>query len=177
MAIGNQLDLNIVVNGFNQAQSALDRLSGVFGNLGQNAVNVSSTFKNLQLSLERSQSEITGVSNTTNKATKSISDFGESLTAVEGGGNRAGESIRDIAQIVQQAEQDEQSYQAVQELRRSKALEEKNKRQAARFNQSTKERDTNLNEVDKGEFSLNYPTGNPYAGDHYKFPLNETDGK
>ena len=105
MAIGNQLDLNIVVNGFNQAQSALDRLSGVFGNLGQNAVNVSSTFKNLQLSLERSQSEITGVSNTTNKATKSISDFGESLTAVEGGGNRAGESIRDIAQIVQQAEQ------------------------------------------------------------------------
>ena len=105
MAIGNQLDLNIVVNGFNQAQSALDRLSGVFGNLGQNAVNESSTFKNLQLSLERSQSEITGVSNTTNKATKSISDFGESLTAVEGGGNRAGESIRDIAQIVQQAEQ------------------------------------------------------------------------
>tara|TARA_R100000008_G_C3582045_1_gene169240 strand:- start:146 stop:2587 length:2442 start_codon:yes stop_codon:yes gene_type:complete len=72
--------------------------------------------------------------------------------------------------IVEQAEQHDQSY-------RAKALEEKNKRQAARFNQRTEERDTNLNEVDEGEFSLNYPTGNPYAGEQYKFPLNETDGK
>ena len=102
MAIGNQLDLNIVVNGFNQAQSALDRLSGVFGNLGQNAINVTSTFRNLEQSLESSREDIRSVANTTNQATKSISDFGESLTAVEGGGNRAGESIRDIAKIVQQ---------------------------------------------------------------------------
>ena len=84
MAIGNQLDLNIVVNGFNQAQSALDRLSGVFGNLGQNAINVTSTFRNLEQSLERSREDIRSVANTTNQATKSISDFGESLTAVEG---------------------------------------------------------------------------------------------
>ena len=105
MAIGNQLDLNIVVNGFNQAQSALDRLSGVFGNLGQNAINVTSTFRNLEQSLERSREDIRSVANTTNQATKSISDFGESLTAVEGGGSRAGETFRDVNQIVQEAEQ------------------------------------------------------------------------
>ena len=105
MAIGNQLDLNIVINGFNQAQNALERLGGSFSNLGQSAVGMSSSVKNLEATLTSYQREMRSVDSRLQSSSSKLADWNKLLGDTEGGLVGAEEGMRDYSQALLQVEQ------------------------------------------------------------------------
>ena len=112
MAIGNQLDLNIVVNGFNQAQAGLQRLGDTFGNLGSSLVNLNSTAERLRMTQATQNLQKTGDS--AERVMKVVDNLGRAMEKTGGEGKDYEEGIRDIAEVNQQLEM--ATYQLAQSL-------------------------------------------------------------
>lgn len=105
MAIGNQLDLQIVVNGFNQAQNALSTLGGSFSELRNSVIAYQTAQTRLSDVIKAGQLGSTNFARQQDDLTESLDASSEALARFSGEGNEVQEQARDVADATQMLSQ------------------------------------------------------------------------
>ena len=104
MAIGNQLDLQIIVNGYTQAQNALQQLSGSFGQLRDSSVEYSSAINRYNNIANKQQKATERVADSTEQLLFGFQEAKEELGDLSEEGDGASERFRDLEDAFQHVE-------------------------------------------------------------------------
>ena len=105
MAIGNQLDLNIVINGYNQAQTALSTLGGSFSELRNSVVAYQTAQTRLADIIKAGQMSTGGLARQQEELTESVEGSTEAVSRLGAEGDELREGARDTADATQMLSQ------------------------------------------------------------------------
>ena len=113
MAIGNQLDLQIVVSGFQQAQSALGTLASSFSTLRDSHVGYTSAIERMNFVHKTMSKQQKQVAKSSENVVQVLGPLGQVISEVGGEGEEFKESLRDTAESLQVVRQASVNYNNV----------------------------------------------------------------